>query len=71
MFFLHVFRQLVKTMNYAESSDMNFKKTTAMVCNPCSSIDFSPELTLGGIDIQVVDEIRLLGIIIQSDLKWT
>ena len=42
-----------------------------MVFNPCTSIDLSPEFFLDGNDIQVVDEIRLLGLIITSDLKWT
>ena len=31
---------------------------------------FSPELTLDNNDIEVVDEVRLLGLIIRSDLKW-
>ena len=42
-----------------------------MVFNPCSSIDFSPEFSLENNDLEVVDEMRLLGIVIQSDLKWT
>ena len=42
-----------------------------MVFNPCSSIDFSPEFSLENNDLEVVDEMRLLGIVIKSDLKWT
>ena len=41
-----------------------------MVFNPCYSIDFSPELSLDLNDLEVVDEVRLLGLIIRSDLKW-
>ena len=36
---------------------INFKKTKAMV-------------TLGQNDLEVVDEVRILGLIIRSDLKW-
>ena len=69
----NVFKELGKTMDYARRNEMklNFRKTKAMVFNPCTSIDFSPEFLLDGNDIQVVDEIRLLGLVITSDLKWT
>ena len=67
----NVYKELVRTMEYADTNEMkiNYKKTKAMVFNPCTSIDFSPELTLQNNDLEVVDEIRLLGIIIRSDLK--
>ena len=41
-----------------------------MIFNPCTSIDVLPELSLENHELEVVDEIRLLGIIIRSDLKW-
>ena len=43
-----VYQQLVKTKEYADTNQMkiNFKKTKAMLFNPCSSIDFVPELEL-------------------------
>ena len=49
---------------------IHFKKTKAIVFNPCYSVDFSPEITLGLNDLEVVDEVRLLGLVIRSDLKW-
>ena len=68
----HVHRELVRTLDYATDNEMriNYKKTKAMVFNPCYSIDFSPELSLELNDLEVVDEVRLLGLIIRSDLKW-
>ena len=65
-------RTHVKTMEYANNNEMkiNYKKTKLMVFNPCSSIDFSPEFSLENNDLEVVDEMRLLGIVIKSDLKW-
>ena len=41
-----------------------------MIFNPCTSIDFQPELTVDGHDIEVVEEMRVLGVIITSDMKW-
>ena len=68
-----VYKQLTKTMDYANANDMkiNYKKTRLMIFNPCHSIDFMPEFNLEDNELEVVDEIRLLGIIIKSDLKWT
>ena len=68
-----VHKQLVKTEKYARDNFMqiNYKKTKVMVFNPCTSIDFMPELNLGTHELEVVEEMRLLGLIIRSDMKWT
>ena len=44
-----VHKQLVKTEKYARDNfmEINYKKTKVMVFNPCTSIDFMPELNLG------------------------
>ena len=42
-----------------------------MILNPCTSIDFVPELVVNSKEIELVEEMRLLGIIITSDMKWT
>ena len=67
-----VLQQLVKTKEYADNNDMliNFNKTKAMIFNPCTSIDYQPELFLDNHEIEVVEEMRLLGVIITSDMKW-
>ena len=49
---------------------LNFKKTKLITFNPCRTKDFMPEISLDGNEIEVVDEIRLLGIILRSDMKW-
>ena len=49
---------------------INYKKTKVMIFNPCKSIDFMPELSVENNDLEVVDEMRLLGLIIRSDMKW-
>ena len=67
-----VFKQLVKTQSQAEQNQMtlNFKKTKLITFNPCRTIDFMPEITIDGSTLEVVDEIRLLGTILRSDMKW-
>ena len=50
---------------------LNYNKTKIIVFNPCRNIDFMPEMTIDDHELEVVDEIRLLGLIIRSDRKWT
>ena len=67
-----VFQQLTKTKEYADKNCMkiNYKKTKVIIFNPCINTDFMPEILMEDHELEVVDEIRLLGLIIRSDLKW-
>ena len=67
-----IFKQLVKTEEYAKTNHMkiNFKKTKVMLFNPCWSVDFMPHLEVEDKELELVEEMRLLGVIIQSDMKW-
>ena len=60
------------TVDYAATNEMkiNYKKSKAIIFNPCTSIDFSPEISIEQNDLEVVEEVRLLGLMITSDLKW-
>ena len=50
---------------------INEKKTTVMIFNVRRKVDFPPELSIGNSEIlKVVEETKLLGIILSSDLKW-
>ena len=49
---------------------INYTKTKVMVFNPCKSIDFMPDFELEGNPIEVVSEMKLLGLYITSDMKW-
>ena len=68
-----VYRQLLETEKFAKDNHMqiNYKKTKLMLFNPCRSIDFMPEIVLGGQQLEVVEKIRLLGVTIRADLKWS
>ena len=41
-----------------------------MLFNPCLSLDFEPNFEVDGNRIDIVDQTRLLGVTIQSDLRW-
>ena len=66
-------KQLDCIQNYAVKNQMvlNTKKTKAMIFNNGKSMDFMPTLEVQGCEIEVVEEMRLLGLIIRSDLKWS
>ena len=42
-----------------------------MLFNPCKVIDFQPNLTIDDHQIELVEEFRILGLVIRSDLRWT
>ena len=67
-----VLEQLKETQKYSKANDMiiNQKKTKLMIFNPCTSKDFMPDFKLDDNDLEVVEEVRLLGLIIRSDMKW-
>ena len=50
---------------------LNLKKTKFMLFNQCRSLDFMPTLTLEGNEIEVVEEMKILGVIITSDMKFS
>ena len=60
-----VYKQLIKTDVFARENLMkiNKKKTQLMLFNPCKSLDFQPEMSLNGHHLQVIDEMKLLGVI--------
>ena len=68
-----VFKQLLNTKEYADSNLMqiNYKKTNLMVFNPCTSKDFLPKFVIDNHILEVVEETRLLGLTVRSDLKWS
>ena len=68
-----VFKQLVNTNKYAEDNGMqiNFKKTKMILFNPGTIRDFHPRFNLSGHDIDLIEETKLLGVVIRSDLGWS
>ena len=67
-----LFSQLKKTQDYAAENKMklNMNKTKLMLFNPCKEKDFMPEMSLEGSRIDLVENIKLLGVVLSSNLSW-
>ena len=68
-----VYHQLEEIKKYSDENQMkiNLKKTKFMLFNPTTSYDFIPEHKAEGIEVETVDEMKILGLTIRNDLKWT
>ena len=65
-------KQLNCISEYAVENKMkiNQTKTKVMLFNNSKQNDFLPELKLDGEQLELVEQMKLLGVIITSDLKW-
>jgi hypothetical protein len=65
--------ELERLMKYAEEHEMllNESKTKVMIFNNATSVDIMPKLSPNNDNIiEAVEEMKLLGIIIQNNLSW-
>ena len=49
---------------------INTKKTKMMLFNQSRSVDFQPDISIEEDAIELMEETKLLGVVITSDLKW-
>ena len=49
---------------------INQDKSKVMIFNNARTVDFMPDMRLCGGELEVVDEMRLLGLVVTSDLSW-
>ena len=49
---------------------INKQKTKAMIFNTAKKRDFTPQLVIDNEPIEVVEDIKQLGVKITTDLKW-
>ena len=63
--------QLDELRKYAGDNEIkiNQDKSKEMLFNTTYKNDFQPELTINGVLLKVLDKMKLLGVIITSDLK--
>ena len=68
-----IFSELQRTEQYAEDNKMkiNYKKTKLILFNPGTARDFMPEFVLGKKELELVEETKLLGVVLRSDLSWS
>ena len=64
--------QLVKIQQYEVDNEtkINEQKTKLMLFNTSKTNDFHPEMKIDGVRIEVVEQMKLLGVIITNALKW-
>ena len=67
-----VYKKLLDTFKYAEENEMeiNKEKTKLMVFNNCRSLKFSPDFKVDDHSFQVVEQMKILGVTVNSNLKW-
>ena len=51
--------------------EINYNKTKLLLFNPGQARDFGPKLELSCNIIELVEETKLLGVVIRSDLSWS
>ena len=68
-----VYKQLDKMQEYAKSHEMmiNLGKTNFILCNISRTHDFQPRYEINHKEVEIVEEIKLLGVIVQSNMKWS
>ena len=49
---------------------LNTGKTKTILFNTAKNWDFLPEIQVDGQNLEVVEDYKLLGVMISSDLKW-
>ena len=67
-----VYDQLNKIQKYATENQMklNNKKGKFMIFNPTIAYDIKPEMEIDGNHLETLDEIKLLGLTLTTNLKW-
>ena len=65
-------QQITDLCQYAVENEMrlNKDKTKVMLFNTAKQSDFMPEIVVGNENLEVVEEFKLLGVMITSNLKW-
>ena len=62
---------ICSSLSHFVQAKLNLSKTKLMVFNPCASKDFLPQFEIDDLAIQLVEETKLLGLVVTSDLSWS
>ena len=59
--------------DYAKQHEMkiNQQKTKAILFNQARNYDFQPKIMVDGVELEVVQQIRVLGVTLTNELSWT
>ena len=50
---------------------LNLSKTKLVLFNNSKTYDFSPDIKVQATQLELVDEMKLLGVVLRSDMRWT
>ena len=66
------YEQIQMIKDYSETNEMklNLSKTKFMLFNPTKNYDFVPDLKIDDVELETLDEMKLLGLTIRNDLSW-
>ena len=67
-----VCKELTNILSYSDEHEMqvNTKKTKVMLFNQSRTVDIQPEIILNNVEIEMREEMKLLGVVLTSNLKW-
>ena len=67
-----LFKQIEEVKSYAVANEMkiNSRKTKFMLFNNCRNLDFMPKFNLENDEIELLEEMKILGVVFSSDMKW-
>ena len=67
-----VHSQILNLAGYSDSHKMkiNVDKTKLMIFNPSKTVDIHPIIELDHTQLEIVESMKLLGVIVSSDMKW-
>ena len=67
-----VHSELVRIQEFSADNLMmvNVNKTKLMIFNPSKTVDIHPVIKMNDTQLEIVEKMKVLGVIITSDLKW-
>ena len=67
-----MYEQLNKIHDSAEQNEMklNISKTKFMLFNPIENYDFIPDIEVDGLTVEIMEEMKLFGLVVRNDLSW-
>ena len=66
-------KEIQNILEYAKSNEMKLtlKKSKFMLFNQCRNFDFMPSMQIEGCDIELVESMKILGVVISTDMKFS
>ena len=68
----HIYSQIESLLDYSDRNKMriNVDKTKLMIFNPSRTVEVHPIIEINHTQLGIEENVKLLGVIISSDMKW-